>query len=238
MSTIRVAKRQRFVRIDSRSVNDATISFRARGVLAWLLEKPDDWSASIEAIARQGTEGREAVATALRELESGGYIVRRKWRGDDGKYHAECVVFEHPSFATDHDGFLGLDHDGFPEPGKPEQVSWGTYSREPLTEVQQNNDSTQPASPPAPKAKKPMWEEASTIAKAEWERRSPKPVIPFVAFLDRIREALVAGWSAEQVAQVLPQMPAFGRGNFDFALGRLPKPPGQIDYSERQVTYS
>lgn len=103
MSTIRVAKRPRYTSVDRRSINDGGLSFRARGVLVWLLDKPDDWRADATSISNGGREGRDAVRAALRELEEAGYLVRRKFRDDGGAWRTEHTLYEHPSLA-DQDG--------------------------------------------------------------------------------------------------------------------------------------
>jgi hypothetical protein len=99
VTTIRIARRRQFVRLDSRAVNDERLSFRARGVLAWLLDKPDDWTVNADAISRQGAEGRDAIRRALGELEAAGYLVRKKWRGPGGTWIADAVLYEHPEDA-------------------------------------------------------------------------------------------------------------------------------------------
>lgn len=101
--TIRVEKRQQFAVVDSRAVNDTRLSMRARGVLVWLLDKPDGWRVSSEAIARQCSEGRDAIRKALKELEGAGYLHRQKVQGKDGRWTTESVVCEE---ATD-DGISG-----------------------------------------------------------------------------------------------------------------------------------
>ncbi len=63
----------RYVAVANSTIRDTRLSFRARGVLAYLLSQPDDWNVSADRIAAAGTEGREAVRTALRELRAAGY---------------------------------------------------------------------------------------------------------------------------------------------------------------------
>lgn len=94
MTTFRVAQRRRFTTVSNSTIEDASLSFRARGVLVWLLSKPDDWSASSDAICRQGTEGRDAIRNTLRELETAGYIRREKIRLADGTFTSTCTVYE------------------------------------------------------------------------------------------------------------------------------------------------
>lgn len=96
MSVIRVARRARFTTIDRRTIRDDRLSFRARGILVWLLDHPDDWSARADVIASEGPEGRKAVLTALTELIDAGYLTRRKWQDELGRWHHESVLYERP----------------------------------------------------------------------------------------------------------------------------------------------
>lgn len=74
-----------WVTLPNEAVNDASLSFRARGLLAWLLGRPPGWTFSAIRIAKGSPkEGREAVLTALQELEGAGYIRRLRLRASDG----------------------------------------------------------------------------------------------------------------------------------------------------------
>lgn len=60
-------------------LEDQRISFRALGVLAHLLKLPDGWETDSTELAKGiAREGRDAIRTALDELEQIGYIARRK----------------------------------------------------------------------------------------------------------------------------------------------------------------
>lgn len=115
MTTIRVARRNRFTTVDRSTVNDPRLSFRARGILMWLLDKPDDWRADARTIAQAGSEGRDAVRAALAELEEHGYLVRHKYRGDAGRWTTEHTVYERPQHASQC-WKSDLDQDGKPAP--------------------------------------------------------------------------------------------------------------------------
>lgn len=93
MTTIRIASRRKFATIDREPINDARLTFRARGILTWLLDKPDDWEANSDAIARNTPEGRDAVRTAMRELKDCGYLVYEKLQ-IDGKWITTVTVHE------------------------------------------------------------------------------------------------------------------------------------------------
>lgn len=96
MSTIRVADRPKWTSIDRRAINDRRLSMRARGVLVWLLDKPDGWRADAETIARETTEGRDAIRAALNELKVAGYLVVTKGRDEAGRWATEQVLHELP----------------------------------------------------------------------------------------------------------------------------------------------
>lgn len=109
MTTIRVARRHRFTSIDRRTINDHRLSFRARGVLVWLLDKPDDWHSTSVQIAREAKEGRDAVRAALAELETAGYLVRSRIQDrGTGRWRTEQTVHEVP-----------VPEPGNPKPGNP-----------------------------------------------------------------------------------------------------------------------
>lgn len=58
-----------YVRIDNAILQDKRLSFRARGVAAFLLSEPDNWQFSAERMAsHQGQEGEHSLEQAIREL--------------------------------------------------------------------------------------------------------------------------------------------------------------------------
>jgi hypothetical protein len=85
-----------YLKIPSSTIRDSTISFRARGILAYLLDMPDEWDVRSEVVAANGKEGRGAVRTALHELGERGYyrIERRQMR--TGKFAMGTAISERP----------------------------------------------------------------------------------------------------------------------------------------------
>lgn len=65
-------------------LNRNDISLRAKGLYAYLQSKPDKWSFSVARICKQAKDGREAITTAIKELEWLGYLERKPIRNNRG----------------------------------------------------------------------------------------------------------------------------------------------------------
>lgn len=90
-------KEKEFVQIPNSILTNPNISLKAKGVLSLILSLPENWNFSIEGIVSKCKESRECVASAIKELESAGYIKREIVRGSDGKIiRMEYEVFEKP----------------------------------------------------------------------------------------------------------------------------------------------
>lgn len=80
---------------------DDRLSYRARGVLARILFDQTFEVVGAQMLADHGREGREAMHSALRELETMGYLKRERERTELGTFvHAVYVDFT-PSDAAD-----------------------------------------------------------------------------------------------------------------------------------------
>lgn len=86
MSIVHIKKRENpYAQIDKRCIEDSRLSWRARGILAYLLSKPENWTVNVKDIEQRGKEGRDAVQAALKELEKAGYASYGATRGENGK---------------------------------------------------------------------------------------------------------------------------------------------------------
>ncbi len=85
-----------FARILNATLQDARLSFRARGVLAFVLSKPTDWIHSAEKLSSLSPDGEDAVKSALRELATLLYLDRRTVRDQSGKLRTTLHFSEEP----------------------------------------------------------------------------------------------------------------------------------------------
>ena len=96
MTIIRSPRPTPFTALPNGSLRDGRLTFKARGLLAYLLSMPDGWQTNSERLAKVGPDGRDAIRAALRELEDAGYIVRRRHRTDHGTFATETIVHDEP----------------------------------------------------------------------------------------------------------------------------------------------
>jgi hypothetical protein len=69
-----------FTMIPNEWLRDTRLTFRARGILALLMSYAEGYSVTIKNLAANNPEGRDALEAAARELETEGYLERRKRR--------------------------------------------------------------------------------------------------------------------------------------------------------------
>lgn len=93
----RSARVRFFTTLGNEVLRDSRLSFCARGILAYLLSQPDGKRDDIRTLAQRTPEGRERVASAMRELEKHGYLMRTKKRTPEGQIYTEVEVFDSPS---------------------------------------------------------------------------------------------------------------------------------------------
>ena len=95
---IRTPNRDKFTIISNVPLNDERLSWKARGLLAYLLSKPDSWAVVVADLVKRSPDGRASVLTGLVELEKLGYIKRSSKRGDAWRFDGiDAEVFEEPT---------------------------------------------------------------------------------------------------------------------------------------------
>ena len=100
---IRSPRRHRFLIVDQQAVDDERLSWAARGMLVYLLARPDNWRVLVNDLRRRGDLGRDGVYKVLRELRDTGYILYQRKRDSDGRlrggdyYVSELPRSPHPA---------------------------------------------------------------------------------------------------------------------------------------------
>lgn len=87
-----------FTILSNEILRDNRLSFRARGILVSILSRPDNWRTNAESLANESIEGRGAILTALKELETIGYLERTKHQNAQGHWISDSLIFDTPKF--------------------------------------------------------------------------------------------------------------------------------------------
>ncbi len=82
---IRAPQRHRFVIIDQHAIEDSRLSWAARGLLGYLLSRPDDWKVQVNDLRKRGDLGRDGIYKLLRELRDTGYVRFLRSRDQQGR---------------------------------------------------------------------------------------------------------------------------------------------------------
>lgn len=125
---------------------DARLSFKARGLLTYLLSHREGWEITgVRELVKHATEGREAMTGAVKELEEGGYLQRVQLRDEGGRMSGMDYVLTGPEV-------VGKPVPGKPATGKPVTGNPTTKKTTPLEdqgEEDQHPSSTPAAAPPS-----------------------------------------------------------------------------------------
>lgn len=116
-----------FTVVNNAIINNETLTYRARGILIFLLSKPDGWTTSAQRLANQYTEGRDAINTSIKELEDAGYMELRKTQDEHGHWSSHWLVYDEPvQKAVDKLRKIRRNADS-PRTGKPNSENQGLY---------------------------------------------------------------------------------------------------------------
>ena len=114
MATFRVIKESgNFVTVHKGFVQDEKLSWKAKGLLLYLLSRPDDWQFYESDLMKRSTDGKDSLSSGLKELEKMGYLSRERIRNEKGHLQGyEYTVREIPNH-------IGKHHVGKHHVGKP-----------------------------------------------------------------------------------------------------------------------
>lgn len=108
MAIYRADKSSNFTVVNNTYIRDINLSLKAKGLMTILLSLPTKWDFSIRGLETLSEDGKAGVRTAVLELESAGYLRRRK----------EIDLLTHQ--------FVGYQYDVFEIPIPPEKPDEST----------------------------------------------------------------------------------------------------------------
>ena len=118
MAIIRVPKVTNYTVMSNHHLTDRDLSFKAKGLMSYMLSRPDDWDFTIAGLSRLNKDGRDAIGRIIQELESHGYLERVRRRQSKGTFGTmEYILHEQPM-----PGNPALDKPALESPGQDNPV--------------------------------------------------------------------------------------------------------------------
>ena len=97
MAVYRVQRTRDYTVMSNYHLKDKGLTFKSKGLLSMILSLPEEWNYTTRGLASICKEGVDAIGSALKELETAGYIVRRQLRGTNGRItDIEYIIYEQP----------------------------------------------------------------------------------------------------------------------------------------------
>lgn len=96
MSVFKIEKTKDFTIMSNFHLRDRNLSFKAKGLLSFMLSLPDDWDYSLKGLCVISKENRDAIRSILRELQDNHYLEIKKVRGNKGYFEYNYLIYEKP----------------------------------------------------------------------------------------------------------------------------------------------
>ena len=101
---VRVEKNRNYTTIHNEFLKRKDISWKAKGIMTYLLSLPDDWVVNLDEIKRNATDGESSFRSGWKELVNSGYVSRQPVREEKTKKidYWETVIKESVSESKSH----------------------------------------------------------------------------------------------------------------------------------------
>ena len=90
----RVVKNENYSVISNGFIRRKDLSWKAKGILTYILTLPDDWKINLNEITTHATDGEKSFRSGWKELETAGYIKRYPVRDGQRISHWETIIRE------------------------------------------------------------------------------------------------------------------------------------------------
>ena len=158
MAVFRVERTSDYTVMSNYHLRDKRLSLKAKGLLSQMLSLPEDWDYTLAGLCYINRESKDAIRTAIHELEQAGYIHRRQTTDSGGKFAGNVyTIYERPQGPPSGEPSSEKPSSGNPTTGKPMPEKPTQRNIEKQNTDQQNTDSIpfRAAAPPEPKRTEP-----------------------------------------------------------------------------------
>lgn len=205
-----------FVMMDKRALSDPKLSYKAKGILAYLLSRPDNWTINVSDVVNHSPDGEFAVRTGIKELIAAGYVQRKVERNEKHIIRWVMEVYEQPIQPAEKQAEAEAQKD-VPETEQPDsgekeldrgnlQIGFPDVGNRDINNTDSSKKENMGAAAPArPAAPKP--------GKTKAEKSLPERIAAFPADCQPGSKSLAEIFNLRP-----PEKPAAGEKGGDFAL--------------------
>lgn len=131
-SIVKFQRKGGFTVLPTTMLRDKRLSLKTKGLFAVMISLPEGWEYSVSGLAAINGVGRDTIRSALKEMESAGYLTRERSHGEGGKFSGNVYLIqeesalpgpspENPAMAERPPEDPGADapSSGFPTSGEP-----------------------------------------------------------------------------------------------------------------------
>jgi hypothetical protein len=152
-SHVRANRKGGFVMMGNEAARDKRLSYRAKGILQTAVSLPPTCRLSAEKLQQWGTERRDAIRKALRELKGLGYCKELRERGVRGRWDTRLVFSKFAEFTGDGVTGDGQSVIGRPVTRAPKSAAAAHPEQGTKTKKKENGPGERAAPAPAPERK-------------------------------------------------------------------------------------
>ncbi len=98
MSVFKIEKTRNYTVMSNYHLKDKNLSYKAKGLLSFMLSLPDDWDYSLAGLCAISKESRDGIRSILKELQKYHYVKIEKVRGEKGHFEYNYLIYEIPYF--------------------------------------------------------------------------------------------------------------------------------------------
>ena len=85
VATFRVSKDKNYTTINNTGLKDKRLTWKAKGILAYILSLPDDWVFYMEEVAEHAKDKLDSLKSGMKELKGYGYVKRYPVKDEKAK---------------------------------------------------------------------------------------------------------------------------------------------------------
>lgn len=96
MAVFKIEKNSNYTVMSNYHLQDRNLSYKAKGLLSFMLSLPDDWDYSINGLVAISKERIDAIKSILIELKNNNYLEIKRFRNKKGLFEYEYYIYEIP----------------------------------------------------------------------------------------------------------------------------------------------